>query len=354
MKISTEISSETLQDALYLYTGLYDPLCGFMTKSEYFSVVDHMIFRDNVVWPLPVTIDVTEEIFKKIQTQNRLYIKYQSKNVGFIEIKDCFIINKNEDVKKVFGTSDINHPGVLKEINRQPYRVGGKVTIDNPTFLNNVLRPEKTKNIFAKKGWKTIIGFQTRNPIHNAHEYLQRVGLELCDGLFINPSMGWKKPGDFTEEAIRIAYNKMIDTFYPKERVYFEGYNSYFRYAGPREAIFHAIIRKNLGCTHFIIGRDHAGIGNYYGRYEAHELARSITSKYSLGINLLLTREPYFCKKCNQIVSDKHCSHVGNDILLISGTNIREMLKNGITPNKKYMRTEIAEELIKLSHNIFH
>ena len=167
------------------------------------------------------------------------------------------------------------------------------------------LKPSETKMLFDSRKWKTIVGFQTRNPIHKAHEYLQRLGLEMCDGLFINPLVGWKKSGDFTQEAVMAAYEVMIERFYPSDRVYLAGLKTQMRYAGPREAIFHALIRRNLGCTHFIIGRDHAGVGNFYGEYDAHKLASELISKYDLGIELVLTREPYYCEACKEIVTDK-------------------------------------------------
>lgn len=197
-------------------------------------------------------------------------------------------------------------------------------------------------------GWRTVAGFQTRNPVHNAHEHLQRLALDLCDALFINPITGWKKVGDFTEEAVIAAYEKMIAEFYPKGCVYFAGLKTQMRYAGPREAIFHAIIRKNLGCTHFIIGRDHAGVGGFYGAYDAHALARGIMSKYDLGIELLLFNEPYYCSKCGFIVSNKTCAHESTHRTEISGTIIRECMSAKRIPPEQLMRPEISKELIKL------
>jgi len=266
MRHTLKVDSETLQDILYLYTGLYAPLNGFMTEDEYRSVVDTMYISPGKVWPLPVTLAVPEELCRKIQTASILDLAFGDSKVGFIEISGCYSVNAQADCEKIFKTGDRKHPGVRKELDRSPHRIGGLVTVENEVFLDNVLRPEKTTRLFASKGWKTVVGFQTRNPVHRAHEYLQRTGLELCDGLFINPSIGWKKAGDFTEAAIDAAYGVMLKEFYPQDRVYFEGFRSYFRYAGPREAVYHAILRKNLGCTHFIIGRDHAGIGNYYGQ----------------------------------------------------------------------------------------
>jgi len=347
------INNENLQDALYLYLGLYDPLSGFMNKNEYDSDLEKMVLNNGKIWTLPISLDVTEEEYKNLFAHAKTRLIYKKKDVGFIEISDCYKIDQEDEVKKIFNLNDINHPGVKKELDRSPFRVGGRVKIENHELLESSINPKKTKKYFLDKNWVKVCGFQTRNPIHNAHEYLQRLGLEICDGLFINPSIGWKKSGDFTVDAINIAYSKMIKNYYPSNRVYFEGYKAYFRYAGPREAIFHALIRKNLGCTHFIIGRDHAGVGNYYAPYAAQELARSLMNKNDLGIKLLLIKEPYFCKKCNQIVTESHCSHTGTDVIEISGTKIRKMLKDGLIPDKKYMRTEISKELIRLGENLF-
>jgi sulfate adenylyltransferase len=347
------INNENLQDALYLFLGLYKPLSGFMNRDDYNCVLENMTIQNGSTWTLPITLDITKEEYKNAIKSSKVKLVFDKQHVGFIEISDCFNIEQKNDVKKIYGTDDIDHPGVKKELGRSPYRIGGNVIIENENFLRNSITPQKTKKIFSDKKWKKICGFQTRNPIHNAHEYLQRLGLEICDGLFINPSIGWKKKGDFSVEAINIAYTKMIKNYYPSSRVYYEGYKAYFRYAGPREAIFHSLIRKNLGCTHFIIGRDHAGVGGYYAPYAAHQLASHLIQKNDIGIDLLLIKEPYYCKKCGQIVTEAHCNHDYNNIIKISGTKIRQMLKNGKIPNKNYMRPEISKELIKLKNNLF-
>jgi len=324
-----------------------------MTNMEYRSVVDNMRLPNNMIWTLPITMDIAENVYNKINGYGSLYLYYKNEYIEFIDASDYYKVDVSSDLEKVYGTKNLNHPGVIREIKRSPYRIGGKVIVENESFLKNVLKPEKTRKIFTEYGWKTIVGFQTRNPIHRAHEYLQRQSLEICDGLFINPSMGWKKKGDFTEIAINKAYEIMIKKFYPSKRVYFEGYKTYFRYAGPREAIFHAILRRNLGCTHFIIGRDHAGVGDFYGHYEAQHFARKILESGSLGIKLLFTRNPYFCKVCRQIVNDRHCKHRGKNIIKISGTDIRADLKVNKIPSEHLMRPEISKELIKLNDGLF-
>jgi len=351
--ISYNLSEELLQDFINISTGMFYPLEGFMNEKDYLKVINEMKLEDGSIWTLPITLDVDIDTYKKAQQASELYLSYNAEEVGHIKIEDCYEVDIKEEVRHVFGTDDLGHPGVKKELGRNTYRIGGKISLTNDKLLKNQLSPEETKNAFEKMGWKTIVGFQTRNPIHNAHEHLQRIGLEICDGLFINPLMGWKKPGDFSEEAILKAYEVMINNYYPKDRVYFKGLKTQMRYAGPREAIFHAIIRRNLGCTHFIIGRDHAGVGEYYGTYEAHDLALRIISENNIGIELLLLREPYYCKLCNQIVSDKTCRHQGEDIVKISGTRIRNMISHNKIPDEILMRRDIAEEIILLESNIF-
>ena len=294
-----EIDEETLQDIINIETGLLYPLHGFMKEEDFRGVLDHYQLSDGQVFTIPVTLDISEDIAP--EHGQSLHLSFHGRHVADLKVEDTYRMT-DADIEKVFGTLDMTHPGVKKEKERSPLRVGGKTTLLDRTLLEDALQPEKTKKIFADKGWKTIVGFQTRNPIHKAHEHLQRIGLEVCDGLFINPIIGWKKKGDFTQEAVVAAYERMVEDFYPKDSVYMEGLKTQMRYAGPREAVFHAIIRRNLGCTHFIIGRDHAGVGGFYGAYDAHALARKLSEEHDLEIQLLLLHEPYYCKKCGRII----------------------------------------------------
>lgn len=343
------INEETLQDIINIKTGLFYPLTGFMDSREYQSVLDYYTLPSGEIFTLPITFDVPKELYHTLNIGEIIQLEYQSKIVATLLVSDKFLTD-TQDCKKIFLTLDTIHPGVQKEINRSPYRIGGKIEIIEKNILKNALKPSETKKIFTEMGWSKVVGFQTRNPIHKAHEYLQRIGLEICDGIFINPIIGWKKNGDFTQEAVMAAYHTMIDLFYPKDRVYIAGLKTQMRYAGPREAIFHAIIRRNLGCTHFIIGRDHAGVGGYYTPYAAHELAKSLRQKQSLGIELLLLREPYYCKKCGQIVTDRTCSHYETDRVEISGSIIRNYIKTGYIPDELFMRKEIFSAILQCQH----
>ncbi|RDU22848.1 sulfate adenylyltransferase [Anaerosacchariphilus polymeriproducens] len=342
-----QIDEETLQDVINIETGILYPLRGFMGKEDYQSVVENYCLSDGEVFTLPITFDVVEEFYNKLESGSQIALIWEGRTAATLLVEDKFQITE-EDLFKIFKTTDDKHPGVLKEKKRSRYRVGGLTKIVDMSFIENALNPVETERIFREKKWKTIVGFQTRNPIHKAHEHLQRIGLEICDGLFINPITGWKKKGDFTEEAVMAAYNKMIELFYPKDRVYLAGLKTQMRYAGPREAVFHAIIRRNLGCTHFIIGRDHAGVGNYYDAYDAHKLASQLEQRYNLGIELLLLHEPYYCKKCGQIVTDKNCSHYATDRVEISGTIIREYIAKGSIPNEIMLRDEIFNEILSV------
>ena len=351
-KLVYNINEELLQDFINLANGLFNPLKGFMSEKNYRSVVDKMRLDTGEVWTIPITLDVTSNLFKLLKKNDELFLLFKKQIIGSIIIDDKFIV-KRGDIKKIFKTEDIQHPGVKKELARHSYRIGGKIKVILKSILRNNLQADKIKKIFKEKGWKTVVGFQTRNPIHKAHEHLQRTAMELFDGVFINPLIGWKKKGDFSELAVINGYREMLKHYYPKESVYFNVLKTPMRYAGPREAVFHAIIRRNMGCTHFIVGRDHAGVGNYYGIYDAQKLAQKLASEDNLGIQILCLKEPVYCKKCNQIVSYKNCSHTNGDIVPISGTKIRNMLSAGKEPESFMMRKEVAKAIIKLNQKMF-
>ena len=345
MIMQIDINEETLQDVINIETGLFYPLTGFMGEEDFHSVVETYKLEDGQVFTIPVTLDVPKNVFDRLSAQDELEFLFHEETVAKMSVESKYVMT-DCDIEKVFMTLDENHPGVWKEKNRYPYRVGGRTSLTKRSLLDGALKPDETKSVFKSKGWKTVVGFQTRNPIHKAHEHIQRLGLDTCDGLFINPIVGWKKKGDFTQEAVISAYETMIREFYPEDRVYMAGLKTQMRYAGPREAVFHAIIRRNLGCTHFIIGRDHAGVGGYYGAYDAHALARKLSEENNLGINLLLTREPYYCTKCKQIVTDHTCGHYNTHRVEISGTIIRKYISEGSIPDEIMLRKEIFDAIL--------
>lgn len=346
MTKSVEIDEETLQDIVNMETGLLFPLDGFMREDDYRSVIDRYTMADGQVFTIPITLDLSKSAYEQSAIGDRLELTRESEPVAEIIVESKYE-QTDQEIDKIFATLSDSHPGVRKEKSRSKYRIGGKTFLTKKELLKDALRPEETKRIFREKGWKTVVGFQTRNPIHKAHEYIQRLGLEACDGLFINPIVGWKKKGDFTQEAVIAAYKTMIRDFYPQDRVYMDGLKTQMRYAGPREAIFHAIIRRNLGCTHFIIGRDHAGVGAFYGAYAAHELAEKLSTEYELGIELLLTREPYYCRRCKQVVTDNTCGHYLTDRVEISGTVVRKYISEGCIPDEIMIRREILDAILQ-------
>lgn len=343
------INDDSWMEVCNFSDGTFDPLDGFMGSADYHSVLDSMCLLNGVVWTIPITLEVPyEQKEELLKSKVVSLIDSKQEVVAELEIQEIFHVDLEKSVQKIFGTSDKRHPGVAKELQRSPYRVAGKISLlKKPNYVNNenFLSPSETKALFKERGWKTIAGFQTRNPIHRAHEYLQRVALEVTDGIFVQPLIGWKKPGDFTPEAVVQAYKTQFEHFHPQQNAIFGTLHTPMRYAGPREAVFHAIIRKNYGCTHFIVGRDHAGVMDFYGKYEAQELCQSFSN---LGIEILALKGPFYCSKCNLIVTEQTCAHQAPHTSPISGTNIREMLQKEMVPDPTHMRPEIAEVLIEL------
>lgn len=329
--------------------GSFAPLDGFMTARDYHLTVQEMRLESGAPWTLPVTLDVSEEDGKRLLKCERVVLKDRNgKALAFLYVEDVYRVDLVKDVPIIFGTSDSSHPGVARELSRGAYRLGGRIEafegeIDKSNHLD--LSPNEVRKIIADRGWRTVVGFQTRNPPHRAHEYLQRVALEVCDGLFVQPLVGWKKPDDFSPRAVLQAYEKLISEFYPADRALLGTLRTPMRYAGPREAVFHAIIRRNFGCTHFIVGRDHAGVGSFYSKYAAHELSQKFSD---LGISVLCLHGPYHCSKCSTIVTEKTCPHEPDRHTNVSGTEVRKMISANIRPPTEYMRPEISDILIEL------
>lgn len=353
--ISINLRKDQYLELEKLGIGAFFPLDHFMTEEEFFSVCESLCLPSGEVFAIPVVLDVDEATATLAQEKKIIDLIYMGETVGRIEPEGAFQCNKKEIAKLVFGVSDLEHPGVKRFYEMGDWFIGGKTTLIKrvPTNLDPYeLTPEETRSAFKKLGWKTIVGFQTRNVPHRAHEYLQRVALENMDGLFIQPLVGQKKVGDYTPEAILKGYEVLIKDFYPKNSALLGVLSTAMRYAGPREAIFHAIIRRNYGCTHFIVGRDHAGVGDYYEKYEAHDLLRTVESR--LGIKIMYLHGPYFCNICDGVVTEHTCQHAEtnpNQITEISGTIIRKILSGGRAPDERYFRREILAALS--GHELF-
>jgi sulfate adenylyltransferase len=346
MPLNWNLSKENHQDLLNLGVGLFAPLKGFMVEADYRATLSEMSLADGSLWTLPITLDVDETAFVAAKSGEELALLFSGKTAGYLRVADRYEIDPEADLPLIFQTSDPAHPRIEKERARHRFRLGGEVRLAEGYLPSDWLTPENTRAHFSARGWKTVAGFQTRNPVHRAHEHLQRTALDICDGLFINPLLDWKKPGDFTEDAVTSAYGAMLRGFYPKEKVYYAGLRTPMRYAGPREAVFHALIRKNLGCTHFIVGRDHAGAGGFYGKYEAQDLAKKLCAEGRLDIRILAISEPYHCKACGHVVTEAHCAHGEDHKTEISATIIRRMLSDGGRPPQELMRPEIADAIL--------
>jgi sulfate adenylyltransferase len=294
-------------------------------------------------------LDVGPTDAERLRGRSHVALIYDGVEVADFSPEDVFTPDKSDLAKKIFGTTNPDHPGVAHLMTMGPLFVGGPIKFKQRVALDISefeLTPAETKSIFRERGWKTIVGFQTRNVPHRAHEYLHRVALETTDGLFVQPLVGRKRSGDYSPMAVIRGYQALVDGFFPKDRVLLGLLTTAMRYAGPREAVFHAIIRRNYGCTRFIVGRDHAGVGGYYGKYDAHQLTRRFDGE--LGIEVLRLHGPYYCRICDGIVTEKTCPHPETDpsaVREISGTDLRAMLVEGRPPEPHLMRPEIIASL---------
>lgn len=348
--VKISIPWDDLAEVDNIATGLYSPLFGFMTEKVYESVVETMMLPNGLVWSLPIVLGVNEETADRLKIGDEvLLVGPDNQPYAILNLEDIFTVDKINEARKVFGTDDPKHPGVEQVINRGDLLLGGSIQriqqAKAEDFLEYRLSPKETRKIIDKRGWKTVAGFQTRNPIHRAHEYIQKCALEIVDGLFLNPLVGWTKPGDLPSDTRMRSYEAMIRHYFPEERVLLAVFPAAMRYAGPREAVFHAICRKNFGCTHFIVGRDHAGVGNYYGTYDAQRIFERF-SKEAMGIVPLCFEHTFYCRECQGMASSKTCPHPASDWLTLSGTSLREMLLRGGIPPKEVTRPEVAKILI--------
>lgn len=327
--------------------GAFAPLDGFMDEKTFRSVVETMRLPSGAVFSLPVLLDVSAAQAAEYRRAGVIDLTFEGDSVGRIWPSDFFSPDRAAAAAMVFGTADRRHPGVAYFYDLQEVFIGGRVELLRRASFDisaDELTPEQTRAIFAARGWRTVAGFQTRNVPHRAHEYLQRVALEHTDGLFVQPLVGRKRAGDYTPQAVMGGYKALVGQFLPRERVVLGILSTLMRYAGPREAVFHAMIRRNYGCTHFIVGRDHAGVGDWYGLYDAHELTRRFDG--DLGITIMRLHGPYFCPDCDGIVTEKTCPHHGGPrTRQISGTDMRRILVEGERPDPKLMRPEIVAAL---------
>ncbi len=343
---------ETRVTIFNIANSVFSPLCGFMNLADYENVLENMRLVDDTPWTIPLLLHVPQD-FRADPGDLISLVDDHSQPVATIECEQVYDISRKEFAMKVFGTEDEAHPGVAKIYSSTGHILAGKLQkvakFSNNPFEDCTLVPKETRVLFNEKGWKDIIAFQTRNAPHIGHEYVQKTALSFADGLFINPVLGKKKSGDFTDQAIVDSYRTLTKNYYPKNSVVLSVLHYEMQYAGPKEAIMHAIMRKNFGCTHIAIGRDHAGVGNYYGPYAAHDIFKEFPD---LGIQAIFMREFFYCNKCGGIANEKICPHAETDRLTFSGTKLRKMFLSGQTPPKEFMRPEVSHVILD-SKNAF-
>jgi len=343
------LTSREVSDLDMLASGALSPLEGFMGREDYERVVAEMRLTSGVPWALPVCLAVHEaptgDVVALVDEGGRL--------LAVLEVDEAFEYDSGREAEQCFRTTDVEHPGVARLFAQKPLYLGGRVTVFDrlpPSHPELALDPADSRATFAERGWRRVVGFQTRNPIHRAHEYLTKGALETVDGLLIHPLVGDTKSDDVPVDVRIECYRVLLANYYPADRVVVSAFPAAMRYAGPREAIWHAICRKNYGCSHFIVGRDHAGVGSYYGSYDA-QLIFDEFEPHELDIEPMFFEHAFWCKVCGQMATPKTCPHGGDDHVFLSGTKVRELLEAGELPPEQFSRPEVAEVLIKAYRN---
>ena len=344
-----KLNAREMSDLDMIAVGAMSPLEGFMCKKDYDTVVDTMRLSNGLPWSIPVTLSATKDEIVGLKTGKDVALVDQANEVvAILHLEDIFLHDKPRESQKVYGVDDQKHPGVEYVYKMGEYLLGGKVSVLNRTkpadFAAYRLDPAETRALFVKMGWKRVVGFQTRNPVHRAHEYIQKCALEIVDGILLHPLVGETKSDDIPADVRIRSYEVLLDNYYPKDRAKLSVFPAAMRYAGPREAIFHALSRKNYGCTHFIVGRDHAGVGNYYGTFDAHYIFDEF-DQHEIGITPLFFDHTFYCNACGGMASYKTCPHDSSNHVILSGTQVRKMLCAGEALPQAFTRPDVAKVL---------
>ena len=339
------LSERSICDVICISTGAYSPLEGFMGSADYNAVVDGMRLSNGLIWPMPIVLPCSNPDVKAGTTA--ALTDENGDVVATIEVTEIFTGDPARESEKVYGTSDNAHPGVAAVIEGGAKYASGKITLlkmPAPQFPAESMTPAQTRAKFSEMGWRTIVAFQTRNPVHRAHEYLQKVALEIVDGLLLHPLVGKTKGDDVPADVRMRCYHVLLEKYYPMGRTVLSVFPAAMRYAGPREAVLHAIARKNYGCSHFIVGRDHAGVGSYYGTFDAQRIFDGIEAE--LGVTILRFEHSFWCNVCEGMATTKTCPHDKANHVALSGTKVRDMLRAGERPPQEFSRPEVADVLI--------
>ncbi len=350
-----QLDERATSDLVMIAIGGFSPLNGFLEQADYEKVVDDMRLVNGTVWSIPITLSVSEEVAEPLHEGNWIRLDDPQGNfVGVLELTQKYRYNKAHEAVNVYGTDDIKHPGVKVLYDQGSMNLAGPVWLlqrdPHALFPKYQIDPAQSRAMFKEKGWDTIVGFQTRNPIHRAHEYIQKCALEVVEGLFLHPLVGATKSDDIPADVRMRCYEIMLEKYFPQDRVILAINPSAMRYAGPREAIFHALVRKNYGCTHFIVGRDHAGVGDYYGTYDAQHIFAQFEPD-ELGIVPMKFEHAFYCTRTQQMATTKTSPSGKEERIHLSGTKVREMLRRGELPPPEFSRPEVAAELAKAMHN---
>ncbi|MEA2645259.1 MAG: sulfate adenylyltransferase [Chloroflexota bacterium] len=344
---SIDLDAWALSDLELMAGGGMSPLNGFMREADMLSVCERMRLSDGMVWSLPIILPVDAATAAGLGVGQRVALHSGGRALAVLTVSETYSYDRARVAAEVYGTSDEAHPGVARVLAQPDHAVAGAVdviSLPKASFAEYRLTPVQTRAVFAEKGWQTVVGFQTRNPVHRAHEYLQKVALEQVDGLLLHPLVGETKGDDIPADVRMRCYQALIEHHYPADRVQLAVFPASMRYAGPREAIFHALVRKNYGCTHFIVGRDHAGVGSYYGTYDAQQIFDEFDPA-EIGIELLKFEHSFYCRACGQMATTRTCPHGSDERVILSGTKVREMLRAGDDLPVEFTRPEIAEIL---------